>query len=468
MPPRAHCARRLRLTGDSWSTARSSGVRSQIEKALVAVQELTEEVTRRVVELTGGIAPTRRNAILAWLKEEGADIDTLQAQEIKDLVAKGGDGLSDEIREVLGLRLEASRAGLSKLATMKACVNPDGRVRGMYMYYGAHTGRWSAQKVQPHNFARGDPEEQDRVLDILDKGGAGALSMFYKSPLIALSESMRGFIAAPRGRRFIIADYSAIEARGVAWFARAEAMLARYRRGLDLYVWMASRLYQVPESEVTSEMRRIGKNVILGCGYGLGAKTFVDYVALVGITVTFEFAKLAVDTYREMNPEVVAYWRLVENAARQAVRARGQPVKVGPVTFICDSKALRIYLPSGRPIVYQEPFLEEEITKWGPRDVVGFHTMYRGRWVPEYTYGGKLTENIVSGTARDLMVEGMINAESNGYPVCLTVHDEIGGDVEDGHGSVDEFNRLVSVIPAWAEGMPLASKGFEAVRYHKD
>lgn len=437
-----------------------------IEKALVAVDELTEEVTRRVSELTGGIAPTRRNAILAWLKEEGADIDTLQAQEIKDLVSSGT--VSGELREVLELRLEASRAGLGKLKSMKACVNPDGRVRGMIMYYGAHTGRWSGQKVQPHNFARGDPEEQDRVLDILDKWGAGGLAMMYKSPLVALSESMRGFIAAPRGRRFIISDYSAIEARGLAYLARALEMLARYHRGLDLYVWMASRLYRVPESEVTSEQRRIGKNVILGCGYGLGAKTFVEYLARVGIVVTFAFAKLAVDTYREMNPEIVAYWKLIENAVKLAIRRRNQPVKVGPVVIVCDAYTLRIYLPSGRPIVYQEPFLEEEQTEWGPRDVIGFHTTYRGRWVTEYTYGGKLVENIVSGMARDLMVEGMINAEAGGYPVCLTVHDEIGGDIEDGQGSIDEFNRLVSVVPAWAQGMPLASKGFEAIRYHKD
>ena len=187
-----------------------------VEKGIEAVSEFTDEAVQRVEELTQGIRPTQRNAILAWLQDSGADIDSLQSQEIKDLMDDPLTLLPPEVFEVLNLRLETSRAGLSKLATMRSCAGRDSRVRGMFLFYGAHTGRWSALKVQPHNFARGDPHEQDRVLDLLMAGGADLLRLFYPNPLVVLSQSIRGFIATPPGKRWIIADYTAIEARVLA------------------------------------------------------------------------------------------------------------------------------------------------------------------------------------------------------------------------------------------------------------
>ena len=437
-----------------------------VDKAIVAVKDLTDEVTARVEELTNGIRPTQRNAILAWIQEEGASMGTLQAQEIGDMLA--GNDLPASVREVLSLRLEASRAGLAKLDSMRSNVCPDGRVRGGFLYYGAHTGRWSGQRVQPHNFARGNPEEQDRALDLLDLGGADYLRMFYPNPLMVLSQSIRGFIAAPPGNRWLIADYAAIEARILAWLAGEESMLVRYRKGVDLYRWMAARLYGGTETSVTGEQRRIGKNLILGCGYSLGGPSFVDYCARAGIAVDETFAMRAVSAYREMAPNVVAYWRLVENAAIAAVRHRGREVRVGPVRFLADRTALRIFLPSGRPIVYQDPGLEEVTSKYGARDQMVYFTTFRGQWVPERTYGGKLTENIVSGTARDVMVVGMLNAEQAGYPVNFTVHDEIGTVMPEGEGDVAEFGRIISQLPPWATGLPLEAKSFETRRYRKD
>jgi DNA polymerase bacteriophage-type len=437
-----------------------------VNKALDAVEILTDAANKRVEELTGGIRPTQRNAMLAWLKEEGAAIDTLQAQEIKDLIA--GGTLTPELTEVLGLRMEASRAGLAKLAAMRDGVCPDGKIHGGVLYYGAHTGRWTGVKVQPHNFARGDPKEQDRLLDLLDRGGAELLQLFYGNPLVALSESMRGFIATPPGSRWVIADYAAIEARVLAWLANEMSMLERYRQGVDLYKWMAAMLYQVAERDVTKEQRRVGKNTILGCGYSMGPPTFQRYLADAGVYVSLEFAQHAVGLYRNMVPNIVRYWKLVEDSVKHAIRNRGVSYPLGPLRFLADSHALYIYLPSGRPIVYRDPYLREEQTIYGPRDVIGFWTTFKGRWVSEHTYGGKLVENIVQGASRDIMVEGMLNGERAGYPVSLTVHDEIGAPMPDGQGSAEEFEHIITKLPEWGTGLPLGAEGFEGRRYRKN
>lgn len=437
-----------------------------VRRAIQTVSELTIDVNNRVAELTGGLRGTQRDKLLAWLNDEGADMDTLQAMEVKDMIADGD--VPANVREVLELRMEASRAGIGKLKTMMECVCPDGRVRGGHLFYGAHTGRWSGVKVQPHNFARGNPKAQDMVLDLLQAGGADYLRMFYGNPLVVLSESMRGFIATPEDQRWVFADYAAIEARVLAWLANELAMLARYRQGVDLYIWMASMIYDTPESEITKEQRRVGKNTVLGCGYNMGGPGFVRYLAAAGIEVSLEFATRAVMLYRNMVQAIVQYWRDVERCAIGALRNRGVTYPLRQVKFVADGTALRIFLPSGRPIVYQDAFLEETITKYGPKDVVGFYTMFKGRWVPEYTYGGKLVENICQGVSRDIMVEGMINGEKAGYPICMTVHDEIGAPMPHGKGSFEEFERIITQLPEWAHGLPLGAEGFEGRRYRKN
>lgn len=455
-----------------------------IEKGMEAVAEFTQAAVQRVEELTGGIKPSKRNAILTWLKDSGAELDTLQAQEIKDLMEDPASGLPDEVREVLSLRLETSRAGLSKLLAMKRGACRDGRVRGGFLFYGAHTGRWSGQRVQPHNFARGNPEEQDRALDLLMEGGADLLRMFYPNPLVVLSESIRGFIATPHGRRWIIADYTAIEARALAWYAGAASMLARFMAGVDLYKWMASLLFGVPESEVTSEQRRIGKNIILGCGYGMGGPSFVIYCARVAVYITEQFAIKAVRSYRAQVPEIVYSWYATEDAFVAAITNPGKVYRprnrdtgwTAPVTMVYDGRRLIITLPSGRPIYYNEPKFKPAV--WGTSEEgarvllaqkeITFKTLWNGRPVREHTHGSKIVENIIQGIAWDLMVEGMTNAEREGYPVSLTVHDEVGADVPEDVGDVGEFERLITVIPDWGKGIPLQAKGFAARRYRKD
>lgn len=436
-----------------------------VRKAVAAVDEFTHEANTRVRELTGGLNATQRNAVLEWLQDDGADIDTLQAQEVSDLIKDGV--LSPEAREILELRLETSRAGLKKLRSMLACVCPDDRVRGTILFYGAHTGRWSGVKVQPHNFARSH-DEQDLILNILDQYGADGLRLFYSNPLMMLSKCMRGFIATAPGRRLVIADYTAIELYGLTWLAGETRLLEKLRAGEDLYKWLATLIYNVDLANVTSEQRRIGKNTILGCQYQLGPPGFVKYLANANITVSESFAQHAVGIYRGMVPNIREFWKAVDYAAKCAVYRRGETFRVGRIQFIAGKSTLRIILPSGRPIVYQEPYLNREQGPYGPQDVLYFHTLFRNQWVTESTYGGKLTENITQGMCCDLMVNGMLNAEQAGFPVCITVHDELGCDMAMGQGDLEEFQRVISKVPQWAQDLPLRAKGYEARRYRKD
>jgi len=442
-----------------------------ISQGIEAVEELSGEATARVRELTAGINPSQRNAILAWVNEGGAELGTLQAQEVQDLLATGA--LSAEVREVLELRLETSRSALAKLPSMRGSACADGRVRGAFLYYGAHTGRWSGVRVQPHNFARGKPLEQDRVLDLLETGGADLLRVFYGNPLVALSQSIRGFIAPPLGRRWIVADYAAIEARVLAWLADEVAMLEGFRQGVDLYKWMAARIFGVSIGAVTGEQRRIGKNVILGCGYGQGGPGFVSYLARAGITVTPDFAALAVRTYRERVPNTVQLWYRLEEHVRHALKNPGKALAFAKCKLLYDGARLLVYLPSGRAISYPGMRTSPEHRSETPKhrvneDPLVYDAVFHGKIVPEKTYGSKLVENIVQGISRDIMVEGMLRAEGTGYPVSLTVHDEVGADVPEGVGDVKEFEALLTAVPEWATGCPIGAEGYAARRYRKN
>lgn len=440
-----------------------------IKDGISAVGQLTEAANQRVIELTGGLKPTQRNAILSWLQEEGAALGSLQAQEIEDLIAK--KELPPHVIEVLELRLETSRAALAKLPTMLNSVCGDGRIRGCFLYYGAHTGRWSGVRVQPHNFARGDPEEQDRVLDLLELGGSEMLELFYGNPLVVLSQSIRGFIATPYSKRWVIADYKTIEARVLAWVADELGMLEVYRKGFDPYRWMAAKLYNCSMEAVTSEQRRIAKNLVLGCGYGLGGPGFVDYSARAGVILTLEFATTAVKAYRQTVPNIVNSWYELERYVHHAVQNPGKVLSYAKCRITHDGAALLIYLPSGRPIRYPGMSIRRVPNKYRPgeyKDALVFNTVFGGRVVEEFTYGAKLIENIVQGISCDIMTHGMINAERGGYPVSLTVHDEVGADMDVGQGNVKEFMDLLTDTPPWAVGCPIGASGFEARRYRKD
>jgi DNA polymerase bacteriophage-type len=436
-----------------------------VKKALAIVREFDQRLRKRATELTDGIAPTQRNAILQWLQEEGADIQTLQAQEVKDLLLD--KALPPHLREVLEIRLEAGKAGVKKLAAMLNAVCLDGRVRGGFLHYGAGTGRWAGRLVQPHNFPRGDAAGQDTYLELVSRGDSDLLEILYSRPMAQMSASMRGFIKAPDGARFDVADYSAIEARGLAWVADERVMLERYRRHEDVYRAMAMEVYRVAQDRVTNEQRRIGKNLVLGAGYQLSGGKFPEFCASQGVHVTKEFGERAIQLYRQSVPRIVQYWSDVESAAIKTVTTH-KSVTLRSVTFECADNMFQIQLPSGRALCYPQPAVEEDSRGAFPRWQLTFGREFGGRWLRESTYGGKLVENIVQAIARDLMVEGMWTARKSGMRLAMTVHDEIVVETpEEAPRTAQDFAQLISRVPEWATGMPLEAKGFTCKRYRK-
>jgi DNA polymerase len=448
--------------------------------AIRIASALGEALTEKATALTGGIAVTQRDATLAHLQERGVDIDNLQRGSLEKALAEDGDSFDDDTRDLLETRMELSRAAPKKLISMQSLL-VDGRLRGTLLYHGAHTGRWTGKLFQPQNLNRGDLSA-DELADaftmfVLGADPADFAARFSAGPFGAIASCIRGFIAAPEGEMLAVVDYTAIEARVLVWLAGQADKVAAYHQGLDLYRVMASRLYNVPIAQVTDEQRRIGKNLILGCGYGLGWRSFIDYCAKSGVTINDKFSRSAVGAYREEHPAVVKLWDSTEATFRQVLRTGlpatipGIPVEVRMEMF---GDFLVIVLPSGRRLYYPQPHIALKPGFGGgpPQETLAYMGQVKSSWGSIWTYGGKLVENIVQAIARDIMVMGMLRARAAGFRLILTVHDEVVSLCRDvgkgGEADLTRFSRLLSRPPAWAAGCPVSAKGFLTKRYRKD
>jgi DNA polymerase len=440
-----------------------------VEKTLEVLGELERRNLEEVQKLTGGVKASQVAKVLELLEERGLVLENMRAETIR--TALKDQSLDSDTRRLLELRVEGSKASTKKLQAMKLCADPDDHVvQGGFLYHGAHTARYSGRLVQPHNFIRGNLKDwqRDQVFDLLRYGDADLMAMLYEKPIDIISQCMRGYIKAPEGQEFYVVDYTAIEARLLAWLAGEETILDAYRKGLDVYKVMAAKLWKISYEEVNDEQRRIGKNLVLGCGYSLGGAKFVDYCANLGLVIEPEFAMSAVRTYRKEHPNIVASWKTVETLVVEAIKNPGKITRGLKCRFFMREHWLCVELPGGRELRYPYAKAVPIMRYDKPAFEISFATEYKGQWSREKTYGGKLIENIVQAIARDVMMEGMYNAEKAGYPVIGTVHDEIITLRDEGTGDIKALELLVCDVPDWADGMPLASKGFACNRYKKD
>lgn len=443
-----------------------------VRKALNVVKALEADVAQQVSKLTGGLKATQVAKMLDMFAERGIELENMRAETVRQAL-KSTD-LDDTTRALLELRVEAGKASTKKLVSMMACADPDDWVvQGGFLYHGAHTGRYAGRLVQPHNFIRGmlKPHQRELVFALLEYEDPELFTLLYDRPIDVISQCMRGFIRAPEGWEMAVVDYTAIEARVLAWIAGEEHMLEAYFEGVDVYKLMAVKLFKLKSlDDVTDEQRRIAKNLVLGCGYQLGGAKFVDYAANAGVTITEEFAKQAVSVYREGHPAIKASWGIVEKLVASAIRNPGRTYEGLKCKFYMRNHWLCIQLPSGREVRY--PYAKAvPVERWGkPAYEISFRTEIKGQFVREKTYGGKLIENIVQAIAFDIMQEGMLSADTNRYPVFGTVHDELLSLRKKGTSNIKELERLVCVVAEkgrWGHGIPLAAKGFVCNRYEK-
>ena len=415
------------------------------------------EIDAEIQRLTKGKVNAATNAmeLTAWLNAHGIHAKSVDKQTVGRLLSF--DRMHPVIREVLKLRQNGAKSSTAKYDAMLHAVNADGRMRGLLVYHGAATGRWSGRLVQPQNFPR-PQKKQDELDEIIAKLKAEEDVSAHGAGTVLASDLLRSMLVADEGHRLMFADYSAIEARVLAWVAGQHDLVETFRNGGDVYREMASAIYNTPPEQVTDNQRQIGKMATLGCGYGMGGKRFAEQCASMGIKVDEDEAKRIVAVYREKNNKIAQYWRDVEQDVVEMVRDAG---RVGSV---------RLPLPSGRSLTYHSPRIIQRETPWGAmRDTAQVDTLnsVTRQWVSQIIWGGLLTENVVQATARDMMATAMMALEVKGYNVILSVHDEIICEVPDNFGSLDEMIDIMTRVPAWAEGCPINAEGKEGKRYRK-
>lgn len=434
------------------------------ERALVKANEQISSLTDGDVPAVSAVA-----AMAGWLHRQGVSCDGVNKQEVASMKAR--PSLAPAVREVLQIREEAGKSSVAKYESMLEYGREDGRMRGLLAYHGAATGRWAGRGPQPQNFPRGTVKNPESFIPIVLRRDLDLLSLI-DAPLAVLSSMLRSVMRAAPGHRLIAGDYAAIEARVLAWLAGHEDLLEDFRHGVDVYKGLAAQIYDVPVAEVDKGQRLMGKIAVLGLGYSMGWAKFIESCAKFGVTISEEFSKGVVSVYRMANEPIVALWHSLENAALHAVENEGAIIAAtGRVRFQRRGAWLYMQLPSGRTLKYREPIIVQKETPWGAvKDTVqfkGFNSVTR-QWGPAYLYGGLLAENLTQATARDILAEAMLRLDAAGYPIVLTVHDEIVAEVPEGPPqTAEEFESLMTVVPDWAIGCPIKAEVWEGPRYRK-
>jgi DNA polymerase len=428
--------------------------------------EAVERANIRLRELSNGAieAVTNVKGIVRWLEGAGVLLDDLTKQSVSE--ALNGD-LPDDAREVLEIRRDVGKTSVAKLVSMLCYASGvDDRARGLLLYHGASTGRWAGMGIQPQNFPRGSVKDPERLIPLVMAGDYDALEA--EAPIMEIVSSLLRacFIAAPNAR-LVGGDFSAIEGHITAWLAGQD--------GMTSYEEMAAEIFGISPDEVENPSfeRHVGKTAVLGCGYGMGWKKFQTTVYdWTGTEISKETAHLAVDTYRKTNWQIKRLWAALESAAVRAVARPGLVQTAGrndSIRFVVRGEYLWCGLPSGRLLAYALPRLEDRLAPWGElKKAVTFSGMnsVTKKWERRDLYGGLLTENVVQATARDLMAEAMLRVEQHGYPVVLTVHDEILAEMPDGVFATS-FDMLMAETPAWGSQIPVLVEWWEGKRFRK-
>ena len=422
-----------------------------------------ETATARAYELTGLENPNSVSQLKLWLKEKGLEVDSLAKDTVKDLSMKA----EGDVQEVLKLRLATSKTSVKKYEAIDRSVCAESRVHGLLQFYGANrTGRWAGRLVQIHNLPQNHLPDLELARALVSEGRYEEVELFYESTPNVLSELIRTAFVAKPGCRFIISDYSAIEARVLAWLAGEEWRLQVFETHGKIYEASASAMFHVPIEEITktSPLRQKGKISELALGYG-GAVGALTSMGALKMGLTEEELPGLVSTWRSANPHITAFWWVVDEAAVTAVRDK-KPSKVGRVSFEYKSGILFVTLPSGRKLSYVKPRMM--LNKFGREGLTYEGIGESKKWMRLETYGPKLVENIVQAASRDILAEAMLRLEKEGFDIVCHVHDEVVLEVPDGKSSVEEVNEIMAVNPVWTEGLPLKAAGFESPFYKKD
>ena len=436
--------------------------------------ERSADLLAEAQQITGLKNPNSLAQLKPWLQSHGLPVDSLRKDDVSSIL--GDPDISDEVRRVLEIRQTLSKTSVKKYQTMLDIAGEDDRARGIMQFYGGHTGRWAGRSLQPQNLARNTmpDDELDVAREFVKMGDFESLEMIFGEPAPIFSQLVRtAFIPSP-GNRFVVSDFSAIEARVIAWIAGEEWRLDVFRNDGDIYCESASHIYHVPvvKHGINGELRQRGKVAELALGYG-GAVGAMKQMDTTG-SVPEEEMQGIVTQWRAESPKIVRMWRDCQDAAVSVIRGN-QPKRVLRslqgiefyVKLVDGTPVLFIRLPSGRPIAYWDPKVMD--TEMGPRITYMTQNQTTRKWERCETYGGKITENIVQSVARDCLAEKMKLLESMGYPIVFHVHDEMILDVpREDKQAAKLVDKIMAEPIEWAPGLPLKGGTYECDFYRKD
>lgn len=432
-----------------------------VDSAIKFDEILREENMDKAIELTGLENPNSPMQLKEWLNKKGLEIDSLAKKDVESALKN----VKGDIKEVLELRQELSKSSVRKYDAMKNVKGKDNRARGLIQFYGANrTGRYSGRLIQVQNLRRNNLKDLDLARSLVKDRDYETLEILYGSPSDILSQLIRTAFIPKEGTRFIITDFSAIEARVLAWLAGEQWVLDAFVNGEDIYCRTASRMFGVPVEKhgINGHLRQKGKIATLACGYQ-GALGALKAMGGIEMGLSEDELQSIVDSWREANPNIVSLWWDIDSVVKRVVKTRA---KEGYKNLVIsyEKGILFIELPSKRRLAY--PKAKIGTNRFGGESVVYEGIVVGNKWDKIESYGGKFVENIVQAIARDILAEAMMRLEKKGFNIVMHIHDEVV--IESDSSSVEEVNQIMSLVPSWAPGLILDADGFESEFYKKD
>lgn len=439
-----------------------------VEQAITCDMMLSEEMTAKAYELTGLENPNSVSQLKGWLTERGIDVDSLGKKNVTALIKDlDKHSIDSEALEMMRLRLQMAKSSVKKYQAADRYICLDGRAHGLFQFSGANrTQRWAGRGIQLQNLPQNHISTLDEARELVKLGCFDMVESIYGNTPDILSQLIRTMLIPKEGCEFIVADFSAIEARVLAWLAGEQWRMDAFKRGDDIYCASASQMFGVPvvKHGINGELRQKGKVAELACGYGGAAGALISMGALdMGLSED-ELPGL-IDDWRTANPHIVQFWWDVEKAAMDTVKDHKER-NVGRIRFQFYANTLWVVLPSGRKLAYIKPRLQPN--RFG-RMAMTFESLNAAnKWSRGETYSGKLVENCTQSTARDLLAEAMWRMEQAGLDIVGHVHDEVILEVPKGTITVEDVCSIMNQNPVWADGLVLSSAGYRGNYYFKD
>lgn len=430
------------------------------DKAICLDEEAKEELTTEMQMLTGVENPNSVYQLLDWLEKQGYKSDSLGKAQVQELIKTA----KEPVKSVLQMRLQLSKSSVKKYTAMKNTACSDNRARGMFSFYGAsRTGRWAGRNVQLQNLPQNHLPDLTEARELVKYGSFEDIQMLYDDVPDTLSQLIRTAFISRLNMKFIVADFSAIEARVIAWLAGEEWRIKAFANGEDIYCASASKMFGVPvvKHGENGQLRQKGKVAELACGYG-GSVGAMKAMGADSLGLSDAELKQIVTDWREASPHITEHWWAVDRAVKKAIKEK-TATETHRLKFSYEAGFLFIQLPSGRRLAYAKPRIGEN--RFGGESVTYMGINTQKKWDRLETFGGKLTENICQSIARDLLMYSMQTLSQ--CFIVAHVHDEMIIEASK-NMSLEEVCQQMARTPKWAEGLILRADGYECEFYKKD